>query len=385
MLKTIVYVGGESKSFASGSKMIKATLEHDVAARQINHLTNLVGTELKADLDKQTQRWKDRLLTQPKTIAEPIPQLACIETDGGRIQTRTPGQGTGVHAPHWRENKNAGFYRMATKTFTEDPCTNLPSCFSSRKNMSQLLSGIPELALEQEPENERPDLSWRPQKLFRSCLSSLASSDEFGNMMAGEADRRGFFTAQRRAFLGDGLPYNWSIHRDHFPTFTPILDFVHAIEHIYDLSKTLQSDAEEAWNQYVDWIELVWQGQVEELIGILTSRKIAIGQPPEDVDETDPRKKLADTLRYLQNNSERMNYPDCRIKGLPTTSCLIESQVKEVNHRTKGTEKFWNDNQDGEAILQVRAAIISDDERLSKHLQKRNGSPYDRIMIKQKH
>jgi hypothetical protein len=46
-------------------------------------------------------------------------------------------------------------------------------------------------------------------------------------MMATGADRRGFFIAPKRAFLGDGSAYNWTIHRDHFSTFEPILDFIH--------------------------------------------------------------------------------------------------------------------------------------------------------------
>ena len=49
-------------------------------------------------------------------------------------------------------------------------------------------------------------------------------------------------------------------------------------------------------------------------------------------------------------------------------SCLIESQVKEMNKRVKGTEKFWNDGDEGEAILQVKAAMISDDDHPSSHI-----------------
>lgn len=40
---------------------------------------------------------------------------------------------------------------------------------------------------------------------------------------------RNFFGAGRQAFLGDGLPVNWTIPRRHFASFTPILDFVHAL------------------------------------------------------------------------------------------------------------------------------------------------------------
>jgi len=50
---------------------------------------------------------------------------------------------------------------------------------------------------------------------------------------------------------------------------------------------------------------------------------------------------------------------------LPVTSSLAESLVKQMNKRVKGTEKFWNDGASGEAILQLRAAVISDDARLA--------------------
>jgi hypothetical protein len=42
--------------------------------------------------------------------------------------------------------------------------------------------------------------------------------------MAAEADARGFYAAPKRAYLGDGQGYNWTIQQRHFPTFTPIAD-----------------------------------------------------------------------------------------------------------------------------------------------------------------
>ena len=36
----------------------------------------------------------------------------------------------------------------------------------------------------------------------------------------------------------------------------------------------------------------------------------------------------------------------------------MESLVKEMNYRVKGTEMFWNDPEGAEAILQVRAAAL---------------------------
>jgi len=65
-----------------------------------------------------------------------------------------------------------------------------------------------------------------------------------------------------------------------------------------------------------------------------------------------------------------MDYPRYRQHGLPTTSCLVESQIKEVNHRVKGTEKFWNDGQQVEAMLQIVTAILSDEDHLTEHFQR---------------
>ena len=47
-----------------------------------------------------------------------------------------------------------------------------------------------------------------------------------------------------------------------------------------------------------------------------------------------------------------MRYDAYRKQGLPLTSSLMESVVKQVNQRVKGTEKFWSE-EGAEAILQV--------------------------------
>ena len=196
--------------------------------------------------------------------------------------------------------------------------------------------------------------------------------------MAAEADARGFFAAQRRAFLGDGLAYNWSIQRTHFPTFEPIVDFVHPVERLYAAARAVCQDDAQAWTQYVAWAAATWQGRVDEVIQELAGHSRSLGPPPQNAEESDPRRVLAETLTYLQNNRSRMDYPRYRREGLPVTSALIESLVKEMNYRVKGSEKFWNDGPNGEAILQVRAALLSDDDRLAAYIRNRPGSPYAR-------
>ena len=374
----IVAVGGSATSFAVGSRMLELLMDLKVSAKTVNTTTVSIGSELGQRRDEAADAYQARSLTQPATESEPPIAIACVEVDGGRMQTRTPGQGVGVHDPHWRENKNAGFFRMQGDRFACDPCPALPSCFTDRKRLKGLLVGLETSVDETVSNQEKPDLSWRPESLFRTCISSLSSSDRFGELMAAEADQRGFYSVERRAFLGDGLAYNWAIHARHFSKFEPILDFIHPIERLHETSRSLYHDADEAWTACLKWMELCWTGDTEEVIGQLTAEQTAIGLPDAATSETDARSIVAETLTYLRNNVPRMNYPAYRKAGLPMTSCLIESQVKEMNKRVKGTEKFWNDGEEGESILQVKAAMISDDDRLTSHMHTRPGSAFAR-------
>lgn len=196
--------------------------------------------------------------------------------------------------------------------------------------------------------------------------------------MAAEAESRGFYSADRRAFLADGLAYNWIIQRTYFSTFVPILDFIHPLERLHATSRALYPEAREAWQACLKWMKLCWNGDTQEVLGILEAEQRHVGTPDATTEENAPCRVLAETITYLRNNVSRMDYPKYRTQGLPITSCLIESQVKEMNKRVKGSEKFWNDGKEGEAILQVKAALLSEDGRLSRHMQARKGSPYSR-------
>ena len=59
------------------------------------------------------------------------------------------------------------------------------------------------------------------------------------------------------------------------------------------------------------------------------------------------------------SQQSRMNDPSYRQAGLPVTSSHIESTVKQINQRMKGSEKFWTES-GGEALLQLRADQLCD-------------------------
>jgi hypothetical protein len=378
LTQRIVYAGSEASSFERAALVLKQVGGNDVSAKTVERITLAVGRELAELRDAEAET--DRQAC--KTVETP-PQLAVAECDGGRIRTREEDCGRGVHGQKWRETKNACLLRMTHQTFDEDPHPELPRAFCDPEKVAKLaekepLSGLPP---PQEPSLEGPSRGhdWRPQRLTRTCVSSMADSHEFGRQMEREARRRRFFEALARAFLGDGLAWNWAIQQKHFPDFIAILDFIHPLAYLYAVACVMASNAQEIWRRYLTMARACWQGRVDDVTAALAEWLAREGiDAAHPLEENDSRQAVADALRYLTNNRERMDYPRYRRLGLPVTSALMESLVKEVNHRVKGTEKFWNDPNGAEAILQVRAAALCDDDRLAGYLATRPGCPYVR-------
>lgn len=143
--------------------------------------------------------------------------------------------------------------------------------------------------------------------------------------------------------------------------YTPILDFVHALCYLYAAAMAART-AEAGWDAYRRWAQWVWGGQVDQVIAALEERQQELGLPEENDAKTSPRKQVAETLGYLRNQRSRMNYDEYRRQGLPITSSCIESTIKQINRRMKGTEKFWGDGV--EPMLALVADQLSETDPL---------------------
>lgn len=381
ILHRILHMSAVSGSFDQAEISLQIVGEISISDRQINQLATKMGGQLAAERDNQTTAWREQPLPRQKTEPEVPIVLGAVFTDGGRMRTREPGQGPGVHNPHWRETKNASFHRMTTQSHHEDPQRELPECFRNAAYVKKLVCGLKRLNKGERDEGSGDQdgsqkampaadntTSWKPETTFRTCLSSLVSSDEFGPMMAAAADARGLYQAEKKSFVADGQTYNWTIQQSWFSDFTPIVDFVHVIEYVYEAAKALHADEASWWQQYLTWATACWQGEADRVIADLQQWQAHLGVPPKEVSDTDPRKIVSTTITYLTNNQARMAYPRYRREGLPVTSSLAESLVKQISKRVKGTEMFWDDGPSAEAILQLRAAVISDGDPLASWL-----------------
>jgi hypothetical protein len=362
-----------------------------ISPRHIRHLTLLVGAELAAARDARAVAHRRRQL-EPEG-APPAPAVvAAVEVDGGRLRTRAPGCGPGVHQAQHKEDKIACLVSLPSDTHAQDPQPEPPPSLQEPRRVQRLVQKMKGLSGESPAAADEPAVApgWdQPPRRraeeatagrVRTCLASLQDSRSFGPLLAGEAQRRGFYQAPRRAFLGDGQAYNWAIHKGYFRDFEPIVDFLHVLCYVYLAAWAVGQSEEQRWSIYLDWLRACWQGRVDEVIEPLRIWQGHLGEPPpgEELPENDPRRLVAETLTYLGNNRPRMDYPRYRREGLPVTSSLVESLVGEFNARVKGREKFWNRPEGAEAILQVRAALLSEDDRLGRHFAQRPGSPYRR-------
>lgn len=366
IVRVAIQLAAETRSFERAAVTMKHTLGFGLSAKTIERLVGQVGKELSHN---QTQE-----IGSKETL---VPDVAVVSCDGGRIRTREPDQGPGVHDPAWRETKNASFEKMTSPTSLEqDPCPVLPDTFRQVAHVAQIAEKAP---FSVDCQTEKRPRYQGPKRVLRTCLSSMARSRKFSHQMKREARRRRFHDAARRVFIGDGLPWNWSIWKEHFSTFTPILDFIHAVQYLYAAAEAWEGTDPARWSRYLALTEAVWQGQVDDVITDIQTELRARGiNPAEDLPEDSSHTPLVDAARYLKNNCKRMDYPRYRREGLPITSSPMESLIKQINHRVKGTEMFWNSPDGAEAILQLRAAHLCEDGRLDDYLKTRPGCQFVR-------
>ena len=383
----IVHAGVNGSSYQQASCDLAVMADLKVGCKPVERLVRKIGQERIDQRDAAVAEHARLPLMAKDVVAHPersSPSVAMVSVDGGRLQIRSE-PSESKQDGHWRESKVAVLETYLSDVHETDPDPDVPRCFLDLKRTKEMVRGLGHalpVGLEfdshcqtqeqdeaVEEERSRKPRPGRPQRLVRSVLASRECAKEFGPMVHQAAWDRNFFGAKRQAFLGDGLPVNWTIQLRHFASFTPILDFVHALSYVFAaaFAGRVLADGVEVYKR---WIQAVWSGQVATILTELEQRSAALGSPPEECADSDPRKLVFEAWRYLRNNAERMRYDEYRRQGLPIMTSAVESVIKLINKRVKGSEKFWSE-QGAEAILQLRADYLSETETLIKFWEAR--------------
>lgn len=370
-------------SFAEASGDLQALADIEISPTHVRRLAERVGREWADARDAEVDVFRNRT-PAPQT---PVPkasktqaEVGVVMLDGGRVQTRAANATPGVSDPQWKETKVACCLSLVSREKAVDPQPEPPSKLLRPVEVARLTA---ELKSRGRPSRHRPAGEVpsktkkkrrrrggknRPRKLVRTVVASMADSETFGYQVAAEVDRRGLDRVARKACVCDGLNWNWSVFAMHLvgSGFIGILDVLHLVSYLYAAAHAVADDKTPAWSRYEQWLRWAWGGRVGLVLKALREASAKAGEAPAGAKEDDPRVILSEALGYVRNNQDKMKYPEYRRMGLPISSAPVESVVKQVNRRVKGTEKFWVKG-DVEAILQLRAAYLSEDGRAEQY------------------
>ena len=368
ILRKVAYAGSQSVSFVQATEDLQALAEAEVSRERVQRWTKRVGTERVEQAQQLADAYQALSLPErQQNPTEQVPHVACVMMDGGRIQIRDRQQADNDAQGYWKESLVGCCLSMVSKEHPSDPCPTIPPTFVDPARMGNLSREIKGFSASLEDvaasaDEFSDDREGRPEVLVRSVVATRAGKDAFGERLVAEAHSRGFNAARRKAFVADGAATNWSVHKKHFSHYTPILDFTHAICYVYAAALAGRNN-QAAWDDYLRWAQWLWAGETQRLIEAIAARSEQLGAPPAG-DETSPAAVVARTLGYLQNQHSRMKYDEYRKLGLPITSSHIESTIKQINRRVKGTEKFWD--QGAEPLLILSADHLSETNRLER-------------------
>lgn len=404
MLRRAVYAG-QKEAFAPASESLRTIGDLDLSAKEVERICRRIGAERVAEREAEVEAWRRLpLAVKESSPRDQVPAIAAIGFDGGRYQQIPDGsddERDRANGKRWRQFQAGCLLSLVGEEFAEDPCPDVPANLLDPARVAKLAKEIKSagsgtrggtfgddapddadepdphalgddepFAPDDEPVDDEPIVPARrnrrrsstrpgaPTALVRTVEASSADNHAFGEILAAAAWRRGMMAAPRKAFLGDGAAGNWTVWRRLFPTWTPILDFVHLITYVWTAALAGRSPTE-GRRAYARWITYAWRGEVDALLAELRDRAGELGPPPPDAAATDPRKVVASAVTYVENNRERMDYAAYRRRGLPITTSRLESTVKQINQRIKGTEKHWS-RTGGEALLQLRADHLGD-------------------------
>jgi hypothetical protein len=176
----------------------------------------------------------------------------------------------------------------------------------------------------------------------KEYVATLDNAEGFGHRLRRRAEGWGVDRARRVVVMGDGAGCIWNLSDLHFPGATEIVDFYHALEHLWDTGEALwgnrdTSGASKGWVRYRR--RRLKEGDVD---AVLAGMERAVGRKAESLSQ-EARKTVALNLEHFRRNALRMRYGRSRQMGLPIGTGAVEGACKHVvQSRFKGVPAATN-------------------------------------------
>lgn len=383
LLRKITYAGAHStNSFEYAKENLKTLAEIDISTSHIQRLTIRIAMEFDEKESRLKDNWDKECIKQIDEIESP--EVASISVDGGRAQIRKEDCGAGIHKSTWTETKVGCLQVLESKEVDIDPHPELPKIFQDKKSIKHMVEGLKghskkniEVDIKDAPEEKKFNSKYAPNEkiekdnttipkiIKKFVIADIDKAESFGHAIYQKAHYLKLDTAKRKAYLGDGDRKLWSIYEENFRAgnWTPILDFVHAVEYAFEGAKISTENENLCWAKYMEFVTHIWQGRILTVVRRLEKAIVELQNHAKNSTEKSKDKidKLKSIHTYFQNNFTKMNYPLYRKKGLPISSCHVESLIKQFNLRIKSSEKFWNLSS-VKGIIKIKASILSNDD-----------------------
>jgi hypothetical protein len=305
-------------SFEKAARLLEELAGVGMSVKEVQLLSEKVGQVLVQEREQKRQAY---LKGEPVKAPLNRPELLVISADGGRVQTREPDP-----EKRWKEDKVGVVYRA-------QPCP------------------------------ERPGQEYQgPPPLVQTHVATMQDWDTMGDYLSQEAAQRGYEQARLKVFIGDAAQGLQSLQQRCFPDAEFIIDWAHATEHLHTCSVAGFADTRKAHDWYERQEKALWEGRISQVIRALNELSRRLGKPRQNSPDNDPRRIVARNIGYFRDHQAHMDYPRYRRNGWPIGSGVVESTVKRLGLRVKGSEKQWS-LPGVEAILMLMTTLIAEDTR----------------------
>lgn len=205
--------------------------------------------------------------------------------------------------------------------------------------------------------NVRPNAQGIDTPTERTYLAAQCTAEELGRKLRVRAREWDAEHYEQTAFLADGADCLWRQAQEHFPAAQHMLDFYHASEHVWELSRVLYRQEEpaekargERWAH--ERVNSLWEQGPDPLLRALRRRRVRTA---------DEREALRLQKGYFARNRHRMHYPTYRAQGWMVGSGPIEAGCKVViGQRLKQAGMRWS-GEGADHMLAVRTTLLSGD------------------------
>ncbi len=154
-----------------------------------------------------------------------------------------------------------------------------------------------------------------------------------GERLHHEAIRRGLGRALELEAVGDGAAWIWNLVAGRWARATPVLDFYHGSEHLWELGRALHPKVETKVKPWVEErLHRLRHGQEQKVLKEIGGLKAGRGGAG---------KIVRREQNYFASQAGRMAYESIAERGWPIGSGAVESACRQSQCRYKRPGQFW--------------------------------------------